>query len=434
MKKWDEMCHDLRLFMGMIYNACKLPMWCFGVSGKFYYTSSPYENEFRMFLENSGCLEYALDPSRDRSTPIYLSDSIGLLWVCDYAWKYGAPNVIVLMGPVFTGESSLKGIEDSMRAMNFSVQMQQNLIQKLKKVPVMSMLVFEQYTSMLHYLITNEPEVYVKRNYQHRIDLVDENPKSILSSLTKSSEESEKENLSVWQERSNHLEDSIMKAVKEGNLYFSLNQVMGDQEWLPPSNVSINHYHTKEVNRDEKNTIIILAALCTRAAMEGGLAVKTAQALENDYISRAERAQTVTELMVINREMIHDFIEKVHQTKSVPQISQPIQECCDYIQRNLLSTLELEEIAKYTGYTEYYLTRKFKKEMGIHLTDYIKESKIELAKVWLLTTNKSIQEISDEMHFSTRNYFSKVFREKVGISPGMYRDNAGKMEDTPNGD
>ena len=434
MKKWDEMCHDLRLFMGMIYNACKLPMWCFGVSGKFYYTSSPYENEFRMFLENSGCLEYALDPSRDRSTPIYLSDSIGLLWVCDYAWKYGAPNVIVLMGPVFTGESSLKGIEDSMRAMNFSVQMQQNLIQKLKKVPVMSMSVFEQYTSMLHYLITNEPEVYVKRNYQHRIDLVDENPKSILSSLTKSSEESEKENLSVWQERSNLLEDSIMKAVKEGNLYFSLNQVMGDQEWLPPSNVSINHYHTKEVNRDEKNTIIILTALCTRAAMEGGLAVKTAQALENDYISRAERAQTVTELMVINREMIHDFIEKVHQTKSVPQISQPIQECCDYIQRNLLSTLELEEIAKYTGYTEYYLTRKFKKEMGIHLTDYIKESKIELAKVWLLTTNKSIQEISDEMHFSTRNYFSKVFREKVGISPGMYRDNAGKMEDTPNGD
>ncbi len=418
MKKWDEMCHDLRLFMGMIYNACKLPMWCFGVSGKFYYTSSPYENEFRMFLENSGCLEYALDPSRDRNTPIYLSDIIGLIWVCDYAWKNGSPNVLVLMGPVFTGESSLKGIEDSMRAMNFSVQMQQNLIQKLKKVPVMSMSVFEQYTSMLHYLITNEPEVHVKRNYQHRITLVDENPKSILSSSTKSSEEAEKEKLSVWQERSNHLEDSIMKAVKEGNLHFSLNQAMGDQEWLPPSNVSINHYHTKEVNRDEKNTIIILSALCTRAAMEGGLAVKTAQALENDYISRVERAQTVTELMVINREMIHDFIEKVHQTKSVPQISQPIRECCDYIQRNLLSTLELEEIAKYTGYTEYYLTRKFKKEMGIHLTDYIKESKIELAKVWLLTTNKSIQEISDEMHFSTRNYFSKVFREKVGISLG----------------
>ena len=58
--------------------------------------------------------------------------------------------------------------------------------------------------------------------------------------------------------------------------------------------------------------------------MEGGLAVKTAQAMENEYISRAEQAQTVTELMVINREMIHAFIEKVHQTKSVPQISQPI--------------------------------------------------------------------------------------------------------------
>ena len=430
MKKWDETCHDLSLFMGMIYNACHLPIWCFGISGKFYYTSCPYEKEFRMFLENSGCLEYALDPSRDRSTPIYLSDPIGLIWVCDYAWKGNSPNILVLMGPIFNGESSLKGIEDSMRSMNFSVQMQQNLIQKLKKVPVMSMSVFEQYTSMLHYIITSEPEVHVKRNYQHPINKTDSKEKPQIDPP----DISVKSKVSIWHERSNLLEECIMNAIKEGNIHFSLNQVIGEQEWLPPASVSINHYHTKEVNRDEKNTVVIFSALCTRAAMEGGLAVKTAQAMENEYISRAEQAQTVTELMVINREMIHAFIEKVHQTKSVPQISQPIRECCDYIQRNLLSTLELEEIAKYTGYTEYYLTRKFKKEMGIHLTDYIKESKIELAKVWLLTTNKSIQEISDEMHFSTRNYFSKVFREKVGISPGMYRDNAGKMEYSPNDD
>lgn len=86
----------------MIYNACRLPIWCFGISGKFYYTSCPYEKEFRMFLENSGCLEYALDPSRDRSTPIYLSDPIGLIWVCDYAWKGNSPNILVLMGRFLT--------------------------------------------------------------------------------------------------------------------------------------------------------------------------------------------------------------------------------------------------------------------------------------------------------------------------------------------
>ena len=56
-----------------------------------------------------------------------------------------------------------------------------------------------------------------------------------------------------------------MNAIKEGNIHFSLNQVIGEQEWLPPASVSINHYHTKEVNRDEKNTVVIFSAL-----VEGG--------------------------------------------------------------------------------------------------------------------------------------------------------------------
>ena len=47
-------------------------------------------------------------------------------------------------------------------------------------------------------------------------------------------------------------------------------------------------------------------------------------------------------------------------------------ECCEYIQSNLLKPLELSDIAKEVGYTEYYLTKKFNKEMGVRLLDYIK--------------------------------------------------------------
>ncbi len=121
------------------------------------------------------------------------------------------------------------------------------------------------------------------------------------------------------------------------------------------------------------------------------------------------------------RVALYDFIKEVHEYKANSGISKPVQDMCDYVQKNLTRNLELSEIAKEIGYTEYYLTKKFRREMGMSLNDYINNSKIELAKVLLLTTTKSIQEISDQLNFGTRNYFSKVFQAKVGMSPADYR-------------
>lgn len=68
--------------------------------------------------------------------------------------------------------------------------------------------------------------------------------------------------------------------------------------------------------------------------------------------------------------------------------------------------------------------------MGIKVTDYIKQARIEYAKIALLTTKKSIQEISDSLQFGTRNYFSKVFHEIVGMTPAAYREKVGRQLST----
>ena len=77
--------------------------------------------------------------------------------------------------------------------------------------------------------------------------------------------------------------------------------------------------------------------------------------------------------------------------------------------------------ADLTGYTEYYLTEKFKKETGYTITNYAKFVKVERAKMLLETTNDSMQEIADALAFSSRNYFTKVFTEVAGMSPTEYR-------------
>ena len=76
------------------------------------------------------------------------------------------------------------------------------------------------------------------------------------------------------------------------------------------------------------------------------------------------------------------------------------------------------------GYTTYYFTRKFRQETGIKVGDYIKQAKTEYAKVALATSNRSIQEIGDALHFGSQSYFSKVFSSIVGMTPAAYRNHA----------
>lgn len=408
MVSYEEKLNNSNLFSGMIYSACKMGGWCFSyTSRKMFYTTCPNQQEFLMFFTTSGCLDYMFSDEIDTTKPVFLSDSIGMLWVADYIYdRDGQPDLIIVIGPVFSSDSSVRGIEDSLRSLHFSLQVRKNMLQILQKVPIVSVDMMHQYAAMLHYAVTGE--IVTNHDFQFQ-----KSPQAEGEQKT----EAEKPSVDkVNMERQRMTEEMILQMIREGNL--DCKRLMQERtKFSKPDD-----YHLETPQRENKNTMVIFVALCSRASMEGGLAPKTAKELEIKYITMIEQAKTVTELINIREEMMEDFASRVHQCRTHQEVSRVVQECCDYIQGNLLKPLELADIAKEVGYTEYYLTKKFHKEMGIRLLDYIKDSRIELSKIWLLTTQKGIQEISDQMHFGSRNYFSKVFREKVGMTPAAYRE------------
>ena len=85
----------------------------------------------------------------------------------------------------------------------------------------------------------------------------------------------------------------------------------------------------------------------------------------------------------------------------------------------------IDELAARVGYTEYYLSRKFKEETGVSLNNYIKFAKVERAKFLLSSTDTSIQEISNRLGFCSRSYFGSTFQKIVGCSPADYREGNG---------
>ena len=87
---------------------------------------------------------------------------------------------------------------------------------------------------------------------------------------------------------------------------------------------------------------------------------------------------------------------------------------------NLEKNLSIQDIAGRVGYTPNYLGRKFKKEIGYTIGDYIHIKKMEYAKVLLRDKRMSIQDVSERLGYCSGSYFSEMFRRYVKLSPTEY--------------
>ena len=76
---------------------------------------------------------------------------------------------------------------------------------------------------------------------------------------------------------------------------------------------------------------------------------------------------------------------------------------------------------RYSEVTPYrisaFCSRKFQKEIGTRLSDYIRDTRPKYAKIRMLSTEKTAEEIREPLQFCSGNYFSRVFRETEGVGP-----------------
>lgn len=93
----------------------------------------------------------------------------------------------------------------------------------------------------------------------------------------------------------------------------------------------------------------------------------------------------------------------------------------DYIRKHYQEGISLEEIAGKLDITPEYLSTLFNREVGEKFSVFLKKFRISHAKRLLRETDKKIVEISSETGYTDPKYFSRVFKEVEGISPGEFR-------------
>lgn len=392
---------NMELFEQLVSCGSNIYTWCYDAEGQLLHSNCPDEVLFATAFANFGCKEKMLAYGRKGSLPVVLGTAMGLIWGADFEQKDGVLYRAHVIGPAFFYDVSMRDIENGFShyaKLEISLAWKYQFMNALPKIPVAQNIVFSRYLLMLHCCLIGEKLEASSLNMQEA------GGEAMLPKGER------RDRHKVWM-----AEQALLQMVRVGDLNY---KTAMSNSILISSGVPVRG---SDPLRQAKTSITVFTSIVCRAAIEGGLSPEQAYALGDSYIQSAERATEYSELAAIPPLMYDDFVRRVHQCRTNPKLSSQVQKCCDYIEMHLDSQVRAKDLALLVGYTEYYLTRKFKEETGCCVSDYVKFAKIERAKVLLTSTEQTVQQISEQLGFSTRSYFSQVFREIVGCAPLEYR-------------
>jgi AraC-like DNA-binding protein len=119
-----------------------------------------------------------------------------------------------------------------------------------------------------------------------------------------------------------------------------------------------------------------------------------------------------------------DYIQNLsskneHSSLASTQIS-------EWVRTNISSQLTVQAVADHFELNASYLSRLFKREMGIPLKSYILNMKVDYAKYLLASTNLPIAKVSEQAYFTETKQFMHTFKERTSMTPSEYRDTLSK--------
>ena len=115
------------------------------------------------------------------------------------------------------------------------------------------------------------------------------------------------------------------------------------------------------------------------------------------------------------------YYQNINHSNSDNYIMRLINQAKVIMKEDLAGNVELEDMAVSLGVSYSLFRREFKKRCGISPGQYRQEIKLAKAKELLYSTNLSIAEISNRLHFESLGQFSTFFKKKTGVPPLEFR-------------
>lgn len=168
----------------------------------------------------------------------------------------------------------------------------------------------------------------------------------------------------------------------------------------------------------QKNLMIVFNTLLRKAIEPSKVHPYYIDAISSKYARMIEDADEIPHEMMW--QMVRDYCAYVRRY-SLKEFSPAVQKVMNYVNLNVSEPLTLKNLAAMCFISPSYLSALFKQETGTTLIDYINTQRVNRAAQLLEQNNHTIAAVAEEVGILDVNYFTKIFKKTLGVTPTRYR-------------
>ncbi|CAG7643417.1 AraC family transcriptional regulator [Paenibacillus allorhizosphaerae] len=140
-------------------------------------------------------------------------------------------------------------------------------------------------------------------------------------------------------------------------------------------------------------------------------------------ISKEEQYEEISLFLVAFYRFLRSHWEE-HETDALQASSRKnhqVENILKWIEQHFTEPLRLEHIAEELHLSPHYLSHLFKECTGGSISDYIAARRVQHAAFLLITSNRSVSQIGEEIGITNCSYFCRFFKHHMGITPHQFR-------------
>ena len=168
----------------------------------------------------------------------------------------------------------------------------------------------------------------------------------------------------------------------------------------------------------QKNRMIVFNTLLRKAIEPSKVHPYYIDAISSKYARYIEDADSIPDELMW--QMVRDYCAYVRRY-SLKEYSPAVQKVMNYVNLNVSEPLTLKNLAAMCFISPSYLSALFKQETGTTLIDYINTQRVNRAAQLLEQNNHTIAAVAEEVGILDVNYFTKIFKKTLGVTPTRYR-------------
>ena len=164
-----------------------------------------------------------------------------------------------------------------------------------------------------------------------------------------------------------------------------------------------------------------LLVLISRTSIKSGGDPEHCLKLTHEYLHIIPQLDSLDALATWLSKVASEFMDNLFSYSEVKHAN-VIYKAVQYMKRHYDEKIILEQMAAFVSLSPTYFSRVFKKELGQSFTSFLTSLRIEKSKDFLLDTDWKLIDIALAVGFEDQSYFTKKFKEEVGVPPFRFRE------------